>query len=72
MKESLTHLPFNNCKDIPSVHGKFNNLLGDNLHSKKTLETLHSLYTKSDFDIVNMNSCNVNNDPDFNFLEPRL
>ena len=41
-----------------------NNLLGDNLHSKKTLETLHSLY---DYDIFNMNSFNANIDPDFNF-----
>ena len=69
LKESLTHLPYYNCKDIPSVHGRFNNLLGANLHSKKTLETLHSLY---DFDIFNMNSLNTNIDPDFNFLEPRL
>ena len=69
LKESLTHLPYYNCKHIPSVHGRFNNLLGDNLHSKKTLETLHSLY---DYDIFNMNSFNTNIDPDFNFLEPRL
>ena len=69
LKESLTHLPYYNCKHIPSVHGRFNNLLGDNLHLKKTLETLHSLY---DYDIFNMNSFNANIDPDFNFLEPRL
>ena len=65
-------LPDYNCKHIPSVHGRFNNLLGDNLHSKKTLETLHSLY---DFDIitgVTWNSFNANINPDFNFLEPRL
>ena len=62
-------MPYYNCKHIPSVHGRFNNLLGDNLHSKKTLETLHSLY---DYDIFNMNSFNTNIDPDFNFLEPRL
>ena len=62
-------MPYYNCKHIPSVHCRFNNLLGDNLHSKKTLETLHSLY---DYDIFNMNSFNANIDPDFNFLEPRL
>ena len=62
-------MPYYNCKHIPSVHGRFNNLLGDNLHSKKTLETLHSLY---DFDIFNMNSFNANVDPDFSCLEPRL
>ena len=75
LKESLTHLPYHTCKDIPSVHGIFNkgfHYLGDNLHSKKTLKTLHSLYVKSDLDIVNMNSFNVNNDPYFNFSEPRL
>ena len=63
LKESLTHLPYYNCKDIPSVHGRFNNVFGDNLHPKKTLETLYSLY---DFDIFNMNSFNANIDPDFN------
>ena len=62
-------MPYYNYKHIPSVHGRFNNLLGDNLHLKKTLETLHSLY---DYDIFNMNSFNANIDPDFNFLEPRL
>ena len=62
-------MPYYNCKHIPSVHGRFNNLLGDNLHSEKTLEMLHSLY---DYDIFNMNSFNANIDPDFNFLEPRL
>ena len=30
-------MPYYNCKHIPFVHGRFNNRLGDNLHSKKTL-----------------------------------
>ena len=68
-KKQFKGKAYYNCKHIPSVHGRFNNLLGDNLHSKKTLETLHSLY---DYDIFNMNSFNANIDPDFNFLEPRL
>ena len=68
-KETLTHLPYYNCKDIPFVHGRFNNLIGDNLRSHNTLETLHSLY---DLDIFNMNPFNINIKPDSNLLEPRL
>lgn len=65
--ETLTRLPYYNCKDIPFVHGRFNNLIGDNLHSKNTLEMLHSLY---DLDILNL--FNINIDPDSNLLETRL
>ena len=49
LKESLTHLAYYNCKHIPSVHGRFNNLLNIDLlkfescsYSKELLELTQS------------------------------
>lgn len=64
-KALFQNLPYSNYYSITSVHGEFNNLLHDNLPSKKYLEHLKSLH---DLDLFNLNiNIHQNFTDDLNF-----
>ena len=53
----MNELPYFNCKgNLADFHGRFNNLLQSNIHSKRYLDKLTSLY---DLDLFKLNTlCN--------------
>ena len=63
-KTLLAHLPYYNCKVLTSAHPLFNNLIDDNRPSRKSLDSLSSLY---DLSVFQLNSLDKDIDPDINF-----
>ena len=63
-KTLLAHLPYYYCKVLTSAHSLFNNLIDDNRPSRKSLDSLSSLY---DLSVFQLNSLDKDIDPDRNF-----
>ena len=68
-KTLLAHLPYYNCKVLISVHPLFNNLIDDNRPSRKSLDSLNSLY---DLSVFQLNSLDKDIDPDRNFHSNKI
>ena len=61
-KSLLKHLPYYDCKILRSVHLQFNSLMNTDLASRKSLDSLNSLY---DLNLFQLNSMD-------RFLIPKL
>ena len=68
-KTLLAHLPYYNCKVLTSAHPPFNNLIDDNRPSRKSLDSLSSLYNLS---VFQLNSLDKDIDPDRNFHSNKI
>lgn len=62
-KSLLKHLPYYDCKILRSVHPQFNSLLNTDLASRKSLDSLNSLY---DLNLFQLNSMDRLVDPEVN------
>ena len=68
-KTLLAHLPYYYCKVLNSAHSLFNNLIDDNRPSRKSLDSLSSLY---DLSVFQLNSLDKDIDPDRNFHSNKI
>ena len=68
-KTLLAQLPFYNCKVLTSAHPQFNSLIDDNRPSRKSLDSLSSLY---DLSVFQLNSLDKDIDPDINFTSNKI
>ena len=59
----------NNCKVLTSAHPLFNNLIDDKRPSRKSLDSLSSLY---DLSVFQLNSLDEDIDPDRNFHSNKI
>ena len=62
-KSLLKHLPYYDCKILRSVHPQFNSLMNTDLVSRKSLDSLNSLY---DLNLFQLNSMDRLVDPEVN------
>ena len=62
-KSLLKHLPYYDCKILRSVHPQFNSLMNTDLASRKSLDSINSLY---DLNLFQLNSMDRLVDPEVN------